>query len=379
MSQTVPGCRLMYVSTFGNRVLFQAAWLLAVLLGMTSGEARATWIAADHPYIQYVGRVSFVNPQAPAFSWTGVSVRMRFTGSSISVRLRDRSNRYSVLIDGFERDELEVHEKQEEYILAKDLGEGPHELQLIKRHESHWHKVEFLGVRLSRGHSLMPPPDRPNLRMEFIGDSFVACYGCESSKLDGDYSDYLRFTNVSRSFGYLVAGHYRAEAMVLAYGGKGLTRNAVKDTSGRAFPTYYEHTLHVGEDLGWQSDPWLFSSWVPRLVVVHLGINDFSGSETIPALPEIYVARYEHFLNRLRERYPGVRFVLMSTTDWPFGLLRPAVENVVRRQTALGYQDVFHLHYDMKPEALHWHPSARQHEEIAGLLIELIDRHKLLR
>jgi hypothetical protein len=69
----------------------------------------------------------------------------------------------------------------------------------------------------------------------------------------------------------------------------------------------------------------------------------------------------------------------MSLSEWPYGLLRPAVERVIRLQEAAGHQDVVHLHYDLQGEALHWHPSVKQHEEIAARLIELIDREKMLR
>ena len=360
-----------------RRMLRRAAWIW-VLLSL-SAAAQAAWVDADHSHIQYLGRVSMANPKAPAFSWTGVSVRVRFTGPSISVRLRDTYNRYTVLIDGIERGLLEARAEQEEYPLAHNLGEGTHELQLIKRHESNFTKAEFLGVRLSDGHTLQPPPARSMLRMEFIGDSYVACYGCELNRREGDDQDYRRFTNVSRSFGSLVAKHYGAEAMMNAYSGKGLVRNASSDTSGRTFAAYYERTLHVGEDLGWPRDAWSFSSWVPRLVVIHLGINDFVGKTTQPASQDAFVERYAQFLQALRGRYPGAKFVLMSTTDWPYGLLRPAVEKVIQRQAAAGHQDTMHLHYDMQGDALHWHPSVKQHEYIAARLIELIDREKLLR
>lgn len=357
-------------------MLLRILCLLGIL--SLSAAAQATLVDADHPDIQYMGRVSFANPKAPAFSWTGVSVRLRFTGPSISVRLRDSFNHYSVVIDGIEREVLETRAGREEYFLALNLGEGPHELALIKRHESNYSKAEFLGVRLSDGHSLLPPPARPALRMEFIGDSYVACYGCESGRREGDDQDYRRFTNVSRSFGSLVAKHYDAEAMIVAYSGKGLVRNASTDNSKKTFVPYYERTLHVGEDFGWPMDPWSFASWVPRLVVIHLGINDFAGKATKPASPDTFVDRYDQFLQSLRARYPGVHFVLMSTTDWPYSLLRSAVEKVVQRQKAAGHQDTRHLHYDLRGDALHWHPSIKQHEEIAARLISLIESEQLL-
>ena len=88
------------------------------------------------------------------------------------------------------------------------------------------------------------------------------------------------------------------------------------------------------------------------------------------------MARYEGFLS-LRARYKGARFVLMSLPEWPYRLLKPSVEQVVQSQRAAGHNDVFQLHYVMQGEALHWHPSSRQHKEIANLLIDLIDRENL--
>lgn len=356
------------------RVLRYACCTL-VLFGF-SGAAQATLVEADHPYIQYLGRVSLANPKAPAFSWTNVSIRLRFTGSSISVRLNDTFNRYSVVINGIEHSVLEARGGQKEYLLASNLGEGPHELQLIKRHESNFTKAEFLGVRLSDGHSLLPPPPRSALRMEFIGDSYLACYGCELNQREGDDQAYRRFTNISRSFGTLVAKHYDAEAMIVAYSGKGLVRNASGDTSNKTFTSYYERTLNMGQD---SADPWTFASWVPRLVVIHLGINDFVGDVAKPAEPDTFVDRYDEFLKNLRSHYPGAHFVLMSLTEWPHGLLRPSVQKVVQRQKDNGHQDTTQLHYELVGEALDWHPSIKQHEEIAARLIALIDREKLLR
>ena len=210
---TSPCGQIMSALVFYFQAFFrcmQRVSLVSVLIGY-AGVAQANWVDADHPHIQYLGRVSFADPKAPAFSWTGVSVRLRFTGPYISVRIRDRSNRYSVVIDGVDRSVLVAREDQEEYILATDLGLGLHELHLVKRHESHWHKAEFLGVQLSEGHSLLPPPPRSELRMEFIGDSYVACYGCEWPQRSGDHEAYLQSTNIS---------------VVWAFGGKALRRRA---------------------------------------------------------------------------------------------------------------------------------------------------------
>lgn len=344
-----------------------------------AGVCHAGWIDADDTSIQYVGRISFVQPKAPAFSWTGVSIQFRFTGPLVAVRIQDGFNRYTVEIDGSDRGVLVTRPDQIEYTLANGLGEGVHQLRLTKRHESHYSIAKFLGVRVADGHRLLPSPARNAKRIEVVGDSYVACYGCEASGREGYEKSYLQYTNITKSFGALLARHYDAEGMLLAYSGKGLVRNAAGDSSGATFPVYYERTLHAGENIGSPQERWFPSRWVPGLVVIHLGINDFGGQASIPALPHEFVARYEQFLNNLRSRYPGAKFVLMSVNEWPYGLLRPAVERVVQKQNNAGHHDLFHFHYDMVGEALDWHPSVRQHREIADALISVIDREGLMR
>ena len=108
-----------------------------------------------------------------------MSVRLRFTGPSISVRLRDTYNRYTVLIDGIERDCWRREQNRKNIPLPTTWG-GDSRIAVDQASRIQLHQGRVLGVRLSDGHTLQPPPARSMLRMEFIGDSCVACYGCGS-------------------------------------------------------------------------------------------------------------------------------------------------------------------------------------------------------
>ena len=46
-------------------------------------------IPANNRYIEYTGRIDFRNPLAPTFSYSGVSIRAYFTGTSISMIMDD--------------------------------------------------------------------------------------------------------------------------------------------------------------------------------------------------------------------------------------------------------------------------------------------------
>lgn len=49
------------------------------------------WISPEHEKLQYTGRIDWKDKEAPVFFFPGTSVRMRFTGETIKVRVRNQS------------------------------------------------------------------------------------------------------------------------------------------------------------------------------------------------------------------------------------------------------------------------------------------------
>ena len=46
-----------------------------------------TWIAPSDSNIQYIGRISFQNPDAPVFTYPGTQINARFEGTSLRMKL----------------------------------------------------------------------------------------------------------------------------------------------------------------------------------------------------------------------------------------------------------------------------------------------------
>ncbi|MBR5084620.1 MAG: lipase, partial [Prevotella sp.] len=44
---------------------------------------RGTVVKPSDPNIQYIGRVSFANPDSPSFSWPGIQIWASFEGTSL--------------------------------------------------------------------------------------------------------------------------------------------------------------------------------------------------------------------------------------------------------------------------------------------------------
>ena len=59
----------------------------------------AIFIPPSDPHIDYVGRISFTNPDAPRFTYPGVSISALFEGTSLNMIAKPMSRYFMVRID----------------------------------------------------------------------------------------------------------------------------------------------------------------------------------------------------------------------------------------------------------------------------------------
>ena len=67
---------------------------LACLFGSAVAQTisqEGTWIKPSDSNIQYMGRISFQNPDAPAFTYPGVQINARFEGTSLKMMAKPMS------------------------------------------------------------------------------------------------------------------------------------------------------------------------------------------------------------------------------------------------------------------------------------------------
>ena len=82
-------------------------------------------IPATDGNIQYVGRVSFRNPQSPSFTFPGVQIRAAFTGTSLKMMAKPKSGYFMVRIDGSKAFKVGFNAERDSVVsLAAALPEG---------------------------------------------------------------------------------------------------------------------------------------------------------------------------------------------------------------------------------------------------------------
>ena len=256
---------------------------------------KSSHIDADDVNINYIGRFDFSNPRKVRFDWSGIQIRVKFAGTSCSLRLKDGNNDYDVFIDGKFKKVLRTT-SDTIYVLATKLENTEHSLLISKRTEAKFGIATFEGFILDAGKSLSKPAIMEKRNIEFIGDSFLAGFGSEGTSPDCKFS--RETENCYISFGPQLARRLNANYSIVAASGFGVVKNhgdSVR-TSDFPLPYFYDRTC-MNDTINWN-----FRLWQPDVVVVRLGRNDY-WQKPHPKR-ELFRTSYINFLKRIRQNYP---------------------------------------------------------------------------
>ncbi|UUU20348.1 SGNH/GDSL hydrolase family protein [Streptomyces sp. DSM 40750] len=321
-----------------------------------------------------VGRVKKGDDGTVRYSWPGVYFEGRFRGTGVGVVLDDSDNDYDVQVDGTTVATLVTPGRTVSWI--DGLADGGHGVRVVKRTESPWAAGRFGGFVAAAGGAILTGPRARSRQIEFIGDSYTAGYGNVSDTQDCSGNGGVnRNSNADLAFGALTARKLDADYQINAFSGRGMVRNYNGGDPGTDFRTYYDRALLNVEGDVWRKP----ESWRPQVVVVGLGINDFSTPlnpgerwTTVDDLVAAYESAYHGFLDKLRARYGPKAFVVVAAARlWNTTAFAEATLRIVEERGRRGDGRVSHWYYD-DPGLDHlgcdWHPSLNDHRIISGLL-----------
>jgi hypothetical protein len=325
-----------------------------------------------------VGRVADLGTSVQ-YTWPGTSFEGRFHGTGVGVVLNDSNNDYDLQVDGTTVKTLVTPGQTTSWV--NGLANTDHTVRLVKRTENAWGAGEFGGFVAAPGGSILARPAPRARQIEFIGDSYTAGYGNLSTTRDcSSNGGVTRNSNADRSFAALTARNLGADHQNISWSGLGMVRNYGGNYPEIGFRAYYDQTLQgVWNSTVWQKP----ASWKPQLVVIGLGINDFSTALTAnekwsspAALAADYRSAYQGFLDKLRARYGPDTAIVVSATHAGDGTAFPDnAQQVVKDRNTKGDAKVFYWYYD---DAKHdklgcdWHPSLHDDAIISGDLEALV-------
>jgi lysophospholipase L1-like esterase len=358
-----------------------------VLLGCSSKSAASIEppaplglsVAANDPRIERSGRFHASAAGALTFAWPATEVALSFRGESLSVLLTDtpredetrETDWLSITIDDRPAARLALREGRHEYVLAEKLGDGEHSIRLQKRTEAEVGTITLHSFALPSGSEVKPAPNRPERRVEVIGDSVSAGYGNEGPHKECRFS--AETEDATRSYAALAARELDAQVCVAAWSGKGVLRN-YDGSSERTMLTLHERVLPDDE-----ASPMAPATPAPHVVVVNLGTNDF-----MPGIPaeQSFITAYQALLARVHARARNAPVVIMVpptlADDHPHPKARSTIksylEKVVQDERNRG-QTVLLLEQFIDPlEGLGCdsHPNIKSHARLGGELAAAI-------
>lgn len=283
------------------------------------------------PAVQLIGRFDDRDPRGPLCGWPGCRIVARFEGTTVRVKLSetpllDGPSEWDVTVDGQRRPKLVLEAGAHDYVLASDLGAGPHVVELYKRTEGQNGVTQFLGYDFDGG-TLLSPPLRRTRRLEIIGDSDVAGFGYEGTAYDGvgcpGNAWAARWENFRGAWGERLAETLDAELHAAVYSGKGFFFNIWRPDT-ETIGVVYPRANPVDPESRWD-----FSTWTPDVVVIALGGNDYNlgmPEDTGPAPLEGVTAKVRELTQTVRMNHPAAQIFLMAyavlTDAYPEGRLR---------------------------------------------------------
>jgi lysophospholipase L1-like esterase len=354
--------------------------------GPTSGSNGRSGIsedpADDTPRVRYVGRVDESDPAGPRLGWSGSRVIVRFKGSALKVRIKERSfedgpSHYDLSIDGeLQEDAFVPDDGQGEYDLATDLSpDEPHVVELYRRTEAMVGITQILGFEYPDGGDLLAPSAWPKRRIEFLGDSESTGYGIDCDAPSERFSGATE--NERKAFPALVAKAVGAEEHNLAFSGKGVIRN--EDSSSEVYDMIYPRALPLPPG----ASAWNFGSWAPDVVWINLGANDWGpgldGDRSPPDADE-FKRRYGALVRLVRQKNPNAHIVCavqgFVNDDYPQGFeaysnLKRILQEVVEERHAARDAKVYFHELPRARDGIDLtgcasHPNAEYHKKAAA-------------
>lgn len=359
-----------------KRLMTAVVALLATLAAnaSTTLPVQGTIVPADNANIQYVGRICFQNPKQPRFTFPGVQINARFTGTSLRMMAKPKSGYFMVQIDEAEPFKVSfMGERDSVATLATALQRGEHTVRMMYVIEGYELKPDFRGFVLDEGASLLPPPALPERTIEFIGNSITCGYGIEANSEAEHYDE--KTANYYYTYAARTARALNAQAVVIARSGIGVYRsyNGPKTGDIVNMNTEYPNTLLYNDKVAWD-----FSRYTPDLVCINLGTNDTStqGADSV-----LLLQGFKRLYQQVRSHYPKAKILLLSGCMMNGQQLQSAkcaldatADYAHNQGDAEVYRFDFTPHDGSLGYGADWHPSMRQHEKMANELIPYLQK-----
>lgn len=332
----------------------------------------------DRTFYQYEGRI--LERDGIAFlGYTNSYVRFYAKGERVRANLISNITEdvnmagLSVFLDDQEMavNQIVVNREEAWYDIC-DLSDAEvHLVTIVKITEAAMSHVGFVKLDIVEGEVVKRDfPERPSLKLEFIGDSITCGYGVLGAP-EAEYT--LRDEDGMMAYAYLAAKQLGARARYLSASGHGVCVEYTGDPEGNV-PKLFPCT-------NWYIDPTVaydYNEFVPDVVIINLGTNDSGHMEKVE-IQEMFVKAYVDFLHTIKTAYPKTK--ILCTIGTLCDIMYEWIEKAIAIYESEGGKNVYMrrlpYHNVEKDGMASMHPSPITHckdgERVAGFIREILD------
>ena len=344
-------------------------------------------ISANDPCVSCSGRIAR-QENGVHFYWAASSATVHFTGTELSATVSCNSiwgsNALGLVVDGRLSKvpvQKENNGKSMTFLLANGLeADREHTAILYKRLDSSY---DYVVEAFTCDGDFLPAPPKPDLRLEFYGDSVTsgACIECVDYVGHPDpCSNDSSYDNSWFGYAWQTARALNADVHTISQGGI-----AVFNGTG-----YFHMPETIGMEDSWDKlcyfpeggeiTEWDFSRYIPDIVVFALGQNDHhdavNNTDDLTVAGPDYRAKwqngYKQMVRSLAAKYPAcTKYVFMTTVLMHDKCWDDAIGEIVRDLQAEGLQAAQYL-FRRNGAATPGHPRIPEHTEMAEELTAYI-------
>lgn len=325
-------------------------------------------VKPDNKDILYMGRTVVDDSLGVLFNYPGVTAMLNFEGRGLAMSAKPGSGYFMVEIDDNKPFKINFADSVSNIVLVDSLAGGAHSARIVYAIEGHDMRPAITGFEIfGPGAKLLDKPSRPELKIEFIGNSITCGYGLEADSAQVHFA--YDNENHTLSYAYLTARELDADFNVVARSGIGMYRSYGGDrmgTPGNRMPDVYDRALYYDPESEWDH-----SAFEPDIICINLGTNDTSLNDFEISLFEEY---YNNFVDHLRELHPQAKIVLTVGPMLNGELLD--IMNEAHDRIAEGRENVYRFNYTPCDGSLgygaDWHPSRAQARLMASELVPFL-------
>lgn len=348
-----------------RRISFLLIMALATTAFAAQCRPKLKLFKASNAAIQYFGRVDFSNPLKPRFWSPGVYIRLKFKGPSCSLLINDEMsgdnhNYIEIAVDDNPPLRVRLNERVNVITAVQGLNAGPHVLTICKDTESGIGYLDFVGVKCA---GLLPLPEKPKRKIEYIGDSITTGTGFDIANVPCDKGKWYDQHNAYMSYGPLTSRALNAQWQLTAVAGIGLTHSCCD--MDIVMPDVLDKVYLRNNKI-----PWDFRRYQPDVVTICLGQNDGIADSVK------FCGAYVNFIGRVRKAYPRADIICLTSpmaNDELSSVLKRYLSGITTYVNDEGDKKVYRYFFSKRyHNGCGGHPDMQEHVQIAAELTAYI-------